>query len=482
MIPFCLLLASSLFGLPTASNHEKPPVVSLSSLSGAEESKPNILFITIDDLNTDIGAMGGPILTPHIDQLAGESVLFMDAHATSPVCGPSRASFLTGLFPDTLDYYNHSGGANFRDTPVGRKAVTLPQYLAQHGYKTANAGKIFHSQPGDGKQPREHSDPQSWQYQFMNEHGVPHDRNRPISQFWHKGKLGAGHWPGRSWDWQSINIADEATGDWQNADFGARYLQKDHDKPFFLAVGIFRPHTPFTAPEKYFDLYPLDAIELPLVLPNDKDDVGPIGREWATKADLHKWITHFDQWKVALQAYYASSSFADACVGHLLDALDASEYADNTIVVLLSDHGFHLGQKEHWAKFTFWDQASRVPFLIRLPRGPSGTAETTVSLIDIYPTLLELAGLPPYKPLEGQSLTSLLQSPETDEAREAHLMFQEAGHEAVINDDWRYIRYNDGFEELYDRQNDPHDWFNLAGNPEYKRVLEDFRAKLRTDV
>lgn len=455
------------------------PVVT--QAASEKTTHPNILFITIDDLNTDIGVMGGPSITPNIDRLAEEGVLFTDAHCNSPVCGPSRASFLTGLLPDTLDYYNHNN-KHFRDTPVGAAAVTLPQYFAKHGYETASAGKVFHNGRGDRNKPSRYSDPQSWQYQYRNGHGVAYEVPKDTSKLWHKGKLGKNAWPARQWVWDSVDVDDEETGDWQNADFGAKFLQEKHDKPFFLAIGIFRPHVPFIAPQKYFDMYPLDSIERPEVLENDLDDVGPTGRKWAQKANFHKWITHFDQWEKAIQAYRASSSFADACVGHLIDALNASPYADDTIIVLLSDHGFHLGEKSHWAKFTFWDTASRVPLIIRMPNNQAGIREQTVSLVDLYPTLIDLAGLPQKEGLEGTSLRPLLEDPDSEDSRNVHMMFAEHGHEAIITDDWRYIRYKDGFEELYDRKEDPNDWHNLASNSDYAQTVEMMRAKLRTSL
>lgn len=441
-------------------------------------SRPNVILICVDDMNTNISALGGTALTPNIDRLAAEGVLFTDAHCNVPVCNASRASFMTGMHADTLKVYaNHP---NFRTTAKGKDAETIPQYFAKFGYKTAAVGKIFHNGRGNKKKPRVLSDDQSWHYQFPNDHGVPYAMPESDKDLWHKGRLSTkNYWPGRIFIWDSVDIPDEETYDWQNADFCAKFLENDHDKPFFLACGIFKPHAPFIAPKKYFDLYPLESIKRPEILENDLDDIGAIGVKWAHRADLHKWITHFGEWEKAIQAYLASTSYADACIGHLLDALDQSVYRDNTIVVLLSDHGFHLGEKEHWAKFTFWDIGTRVPFIIKSPGGSTASFHGPTSLIDLYPTLVDLAGLPPKEDLEGSSLRPQLMDPSKTHDRPVHILFEGPGNEAIVTQDWRYIRYEDGSEELYDRNKDPKDWYNLTKYSVHEETINRLRKNMR---
>ena len=438
---------------------------------------PNILLITIDDLNTDITGWGGAARTPNIDRLAAAGAKFSDAHCNVPVCNASRASFLTGLATPELGVY--SNRENFRSTKAGKKAVTLPQFFAAHGYETVAAGKIFHQGRGERDEPRPSSDPQSWQTQFRNGTGVPTPHEElPKAELWHKGKLGVEHWPGMTFAWYPVDIEDEETDDGENARFAADFLAEKHEKPFFLACGIFRPHAPFTAPRKYFDEYPLDSVKRPPMLEGDLADLPETAVKWAHKADLHKWITHFDQWDRAMQGYYASASFADACVGVVLDALEASPYRDNTIVVLVSDHGFHLGTKEHWAKFTFWDNGTRIPYIIKMPGAEPQVVESTVSLIDLYPTIVELAGFEPPEEVAGRSLAGAVRDGAALAPEPVHQYFQEPGNEAIVTEDWRYIRYDDGGEELYDRQADPNDWQNLAGKADAAETLERLRGEL----
>lgn len=436
-------------------------------LSAAE--KQNVLFIAVDDLNDWIGCLGGhpDVKTPNFDRLASRGVLFTNAHCAAPLCNPSRAALMTGIRPSTSGVYDNR--QPFRKSPAATDAVTLSQHFMAHGYWAAGAGKIYH-----GLFP----DPQSWHDYFpsqtRNKPPDPTPPNRPLN-----GIPDTAHF-----DWGPVDVPDSRMGDWQVADWVVRQLEKKHAKPFFLACGIFRPHLPWYVPPKYFDLYPLNAIALPNVKDDDLDDVPPIGREFARPEGDHKKVIDHNQWRHAVQAYLASISFADACLGRVLDAFDASSHAKNTTIVLWSDHGWHLGEKLHWRKFALWEEATRNVLMIVSPglTKPGGRCSRPVSLMDVYPTLIDICGLSARKELEGVSLMPLLKDPSAVWSRPALTTYLRNNH-SVRSERWRYIRYSDGKEELYDHQNDEMEWNNLAGKPEFRDVktglarwLPDFNA------
>ncbi|UCF14448.1 MAG: sulfatase [Phycisphaerales bacterium] len=276
----------------------------------------------------------------------------------------------------------------------------------------------------------------------------------------------------REFDWGPLDKADLETGDGQMVGWALDFLRRPHEKPFFLAAGIYRPHLAWYAPRRYFDQYRLDEIALPRLNENDLDDVPPVGRAMARarRADF-ELVKKTGKYRKALQAYLASISFADALVGRLLDALDRSDCARNTIVVLWSDHGWHLGEKGAWHKRTLWQRATHVPFFIAAPglTTPGSTCRRPVNLIDIYPTLIELCGLEARPQLDGLSLVPLLRNPNAKWNRPS-LTTLERGNHALRSERWRYIRYHDGTEELYDHQNDPNEWTNQADEPKYAAV------------
>jgi arylsulfatase A-like enzyme len=280
-------------------------------------------------------------------------------------------------------------------------------------------------------------------------------------------------------DWGPVDCRDEDMGDWKIAEWAVSELKKKHDKPFFLAPGFIRPHLPWYAPRKYFDMYDEKKIAMPKVKEDDLDDVPKQGRHFATRSGDHKAVLEYGQWRKAVQAYLACISFTDACVGRIVDALDASEYAKNTIVVLWSDHGWHLGEKLHWRKFALWEEATRNPFLMVVPgvTKPNGRCERTVDYMNIYPTMIELCGLPKREGLEGVSMVPLLKDPKAKWDRPA-LTTYERGNHSVRSERWRYIRYYDGTEELYDHNNDELEWTNLASKPEYAKVKSELAAWL----
>ena len=430
----------------------------------AQKDKPNVLFMAIDDLNDWIGCLGGhpDVRTPNLDRLAKRGVLFTNAHCSAPACNPSRASLMTGILPSTSGVYHNPNP--WRRSPVLKDAVTIPQHFMAHGYRAVGGGKIYH-----GSFP----DPASWQEYFpdqkKNKPDDPMPNGRPLN-----GIPKTSHF-----DWGPVNARDEDMGDWKVANWAIHELNKRHKSPFFLACGFFRPHLPWYVPQKYFDLYPADKVTLPNVKDNDLDDVPPIGIKMARPQGDHRKVTEHNQWRKAVQAYLASISFVDTCVGRVIDGLDNSPYKDNTIVILWSDHGWHLGEKLHWRKFSLWEEATHNLLMMVAPgtTKPGQRCDHPVSMLDIYPTLIELCGLANRSELEGRSLVPLLNDPEAQWDRPALTTHGKDNH-SLRTRRWRYIRYSDGTEELYDHREDEMEWRNLAKDPRYASVKRQLTAWL----
>lgn len=437
-----------------------PHLLLLIFLSASQHSfaqqpeKYNVLFVAVDDMNDWVGPFGGyeGIKTPNIDKLAKKGVVFKRAYCPAPACNPSRASLLTGIRPSTSGVYHN----NQPWRPVLKEAVTLPQYFTANGYEVKGAGKIFHNS---------YNDAASWPVYFDVPRS-PEPPQKPVNGFAH-------------FDWSPVNVQDEDMGDFKVVNQGIDFFSKKHEKPFFLAIGLTRPHLPWYVPQKYYDLYPLSGIKRPKVTENDLADVPAAGVKIAKPKGDHKFITEHNQWEKAVQGYLASITFADGQIGRLLDALEKSQYAKNTIVVFFGDHGWHLGEKEHWRKFALWEEASRVPFIVYAPgiSALNGVSDRTVNLLDIYPTLVELCKLPAKKELEGNSITSLLRNPAA-EWKHTSVTTHGFGNHAVRSEKWRYIRYNDGSEELYDHEADPQEWKNLAKEPKYALVKQELAKSL----
>jgi arylsulfatase A-like enzyme len=267
--------------------------------------------------------------------------------------------------------------------------------------------------------------------------------------------------------------------DYHIAQYGIDYLGKEHEKPFFLGVGFVKPHLPWYVPRKYFEQFPLESIVLPKVLASDLDDIPQAGRKMAKPDGDHAKVVKNDQWKLAVQGYLASILFLDAQVGRVMDALEKSPHANNTIVVLWGDHGWHLGEKEHWRKFALWEEATRVPLIFSVPGMTSAGAkcERTVTLLDLYPTLVELCSLPAREGLEGNSIVPLLKDSTAAWDKPAITTHGRNNH-AVRSERYRYIRYADGSEELYDHQSDPLEWKNLAGDAQHAAAKSQLAATL----
>lgn len=457
-----LFLWVGLIGMPIAGVH-------------AEAKQPNVLFIAVDDLNDWIGCLGGhpQARTPNIDRLAASGLLFTNAHCAAPACNPSRTAIMTGLSPHKSGLYGN--GQNMRD--ILPDAVLLPRYFANHGYRAMGSGKLLHY----------FIDAQSWDEYFpAKETEDPFPRtlypeSRPVSL------PRGGPWQYIETDWGPLNVTDEAFGgDWAVSQWVGQQLKREHQQPFFLACGIYRPHEPWFVPAKYFEQFPLAEIELPPGFKaDDLSDVPPGGLQ-LRDLPYFSHIRKHDQWKQAIQGYLASIAFADAMVGRVLDALEQGPNRDNTIVVLWSDHGWHLGEKMRWQKFTGWRVSTRVPFIVRVPKAtpglPRGTlpgtvCDSPVSLLSLYPTLTELAGIPAKTDNDGPSLMPLLRDTQSVWPHVALTSLQDPGSYGLSARRWRYIHYADGGEELYDIQNDPYEWVNLANSPQHQAVLEELRGR-----
>ncbi|MCG8526250.1 MAG: sulfatase [Opitutales bacterium] len=436
----------------------------------AGKDRPNILMIAIDDLNNWIGPVGGLADTPNMDALASESVMFANAHCVTPACNPSRTALMTGQRPETTGQYQNAG--NFRDKPGGATRQTLPQYLRTLGYKTAAAGKIFHKQRGTEEQPDPESDPVSWDEQKVGTVGTPGHSNflgENDLALWHGGEIEG--YLGKFGVWGDVDVPKEETGDWKTAEYCADYLAQDHDKPFILACGIFRPHAPLIVPQGYLEKYPLDKVMVPYVPEDDFDDIAPQNHA-NFSTPMVKLMQAKGEWQKAIQAYLASITFADDCVGHVLEALKSSKYADNTVVVFWSDHGWQLGHKDRWEKYSNWHQATNAPMMVKVPSVTDGRlSQASVSYLDIFPTLVELVGEKPMQHLEGNSFKKLLLDEEAVWPHAAVVTYPKGSH-SIHYQHWNYIHYEDGSEELYDHRSDPNEFTNLIEDPKHRPLIE----------
>jgi len=435
-------------------------------------AKPNVLFIAVDDLRDWVGhSKGYPnAKTPSIDRLARRGVSFTRAYCSAPLCNPSRISLLTGIAPYRSGVYGN--GERLRDKLPD--ALTLMQGFRASGYTVRGSGKIFH-----GTQPY---DAGSWDDYFVplrtkKQPATPRDRS-----------LSKSAWT----PWGPLACSDEEMFDGKVTSWVVSQVEKSHEKPFFLACGLTKPHLPWQVPQKYFDMHPLDGIQLPATRKGDLEDVPAFGRRLAREVydpsgeknfappeGDHANVIDNGQWRKAVQAYLATISFADAQIGRVLRALEQSEHAHNTLVVLWGDHGWHLGEKEHWRKHALWDVSTRTPLIVAAPNGlaKDRLCQRPVSLIDLYPTLLDLCGLPKREGLDGQSLKPLLKNPQLEWDRPVVMTYGFKNH-AVQTERWRYIQYHDGGKELYDQASDPNEWDNLAMIPEHQEVVRKLQGVL----
>ena len=440
-------------------------------------AKPNVLFIAIDDLNDWVGCLGGhpQARTPNLDRLASSGVLFSNAHCAAPSCNPSRTAIFTGISPHRSGLYRN--GQSMRQ--VLPDTELIPKTFSRAGYRSIGSGKMLHY----------FIDQRSWdQYFPQKETENPFPRTlypekRPVNL------PRGGPWQYVETDWGPLDATDqEFGGDYLVSEWVGKELLKEHEKPFFLACGIYRPHEPWFVPKKYFDAFPIEKIQLPPgYREDDLNDLPAQGKRLGPNR-YFEHIRKHKQWKNGVQGYLASIYFADTMLGRVLDNLEKGPNSDNTIVVLWSDHGWHLGEKQHWQKFTGWRACTRVPLIIRVPKGTAslpkgtlpGTCSEPVSLLSLAPTLLELSGLDPIKIHDGPSLVPLLTDPNSNWPHVAITHLDTPGSFGISSKRWRYIKYSNGGEELYNIKDDPYEWTNLANEDLHQPTLKRLRSRAPT--
>lgn len=417
----------------------------------AQESRPNIVMIAIDDLNDWVEPLGGhpDVETPAMKRLAQRGLTFTNAHCQAPLCNPSRTSLMTSQRPASTGIYGLSPW--IRNVPELADLVTIPQHLRDHGYRTLIGGKIFHGGNGRRQSPEKECDvwgPNASVGARPEQKLIPPTPggNHPLM------------------DWGTFPHRDEDKGDWRVASWAVDEIDNmPDDQPFFLSVGFFLPHVPCYATQKWFDLYPEDSLTMPPILDGDRDDTP--SSSWFIHWDLPEprtsWLEQNNQLRPLVRAYLASISFVDSQVGRVLDALERSPYADNTIVVLWSDHGYHLGEKAISGKNSLWTRSTRVPLIFAGPGVPENQrCQQPAELLDLFPTLSDLVGVPQAEGLDGISLAPQIGDPTKPRERPA-ICTHNAGNHSVCDTRWRYIRYADGAEELYDRRADLNEVTNL---------------------
>lgn len=446
------------------------PVATLQA-QNTDEEKMNVLFIAVDDLNDWIGCFGGnpQVKTPNIDRLARNNAMVMtNAQCPSSVSCPSRSAFLTGLRPSTTGVYGNT--QNLRDSKIAAAVPTMPQYFSQNGYFTLSTGKIFHKHVYNGER-----DAGQWAFDLWENEsgGFQIDRSRvPMSGMNVTGTVGT------LMDWGPTTVGKEKTQDWISAQWIVNKLQQDYDKPFFMMLGISKPHLTWYVPQEYFDRYDLNSIKVPEIHEDDLDDIlTRDGKKKFEPSEDYRIIKQSGKFREAARAYMACISYVDDCIGLVLDGLEKSKYKNNTIIVLLGDHGWFLGEKLRYRKTFLWEESVRSPLIIKVP-GITKTSQCTrpVNFMDLYPTLADLCGLPVPSHCEGRSIVPLLKKP--DKKWYPSLTTMGYKNHSIRSDQYRYNIYQDGTEELYDHFNDPMEWNNLIKDPKYNKVIQKLRAYL----
>ena len=445
--------------------------------------KPNVLFVAIDDLNDWVGCMGGnpQAKTPNFDKFyANGGMVMYKAHSPATVCCPSRSALLTGVHAHKTGVYGNNN--NLKYAPKAKDLVTLPEYFSKNGYTSLTMGKIFHRQNYTDRE----NDNGQWAFDEYNNtlSGMgPLSNQRPVNGLPNLEDENPSSYHYTAFDWGPTKENDETEMmDYKTARWAANQFQnRDFEKPFFMAVGISKPHLTWYVPQKYFDMYPLDEIELPNTIPNDLEDIfDKNGKQAYQPHDTWRRVEKYGRHKEAVRAYLATITFVDDCIGVLLDGLAKSKYADNTIVVLWGDHGWHLGEKQKYGKTQLWQESCRVPLMVKVPGITPNNKRCNglVNLIDLYPTLVELCDLPENHKNDGKSFAELLYNP--DMQWNYPTLTTNAYNEHRIYDGRYSYSYHQsrGIEQLYDHQNDSMEWTNLANNPDFAEIKERMKKLL----
>lgn len=420
----------------------------------SEPSKMNVLFIAVDDLNHWVGYTGRnrQVKTPNIDRLSEMGMSFTNAHCTAPACNPSRASLMSGMRPSTTGCYLNAHPW----MEYVKEGIALNHHFRKSGYRTYAMGKIYHQNSRTGYA-------SGWD-EYPDLRAVAGGGATKFQGYFEP---------------LPIEMKDEDLADWHTIDYAINQLQKNQDKPFFLACGMIKPHLPWAVPKKYYDMFPLEEIKLPPHLDDDLNDVPPAGIRMARPQGDHAKFAELGRWKSAIQSYLATIAYVDMNIGRLLDAYEKSPHRENTMIVLWGDHGWHLGEKKHWRKFALWEEATRTPFIWYVPgmTEPGSLCHKPVDYLSVYPTLCQLGGLSIPAHVEGPSLVPLLKNPESEWSHVAITTHGYRNH-AVRSERWRYIRYANGDEELYDHKHDPYEFKNLADEPEHDAVKTSLAIRL----
>ena len=434
-------------------------IFALSAQPVLAKERMNVLLLIADDLNTWIlekpERYSGKVIAPNLQKLGESGLIFSNAYSASPFCVPSRTSMWSGISPHKSGIYHNQ--SNVAGSEPLKKATSLFETFSKAGYAMYGYGKITHGWNGENV--------------WDDKQGHKRDPRPPGAPVQPVGK--------GEQDWGPIHLSEEEMNDTGGANKTIAILGQKHDKPFFLAYGTFNPHMAWFVPQKYFDMFPLDEVKTPELNPNDFDDIPPLGDEVVGgKRKFTQSVLKAGLHKSAVQAYLATTAYVDVQHGRVLDALAKSPYKDNTIVIFISDHGFHLAEKDHWQKGTLWEEATNSMLMCRVPgmTKPGGATKACVSLQDLYPTLMELCDIPKPEHVDGKSLAPILKNPKSkwDSTAISYLYDR---YTSIRTEQFRYIRYQDGQQELYDHKKDPHEWKNEADNPEYAETLKKLKSK-----
>ncbi|UMB61725.1 sulfatase [Lutibacter sp. A80] len=441
------------------------------------QKKPNIIFIAIDDINDWVGPLEGnkQAITPNMDNFIEEAMVFKNAVCAAPICGPSRSAILSGFLPSTSGVYGNSQNMIYSD--IVKKNATLPEYFSKNGYYTLANGKIFHKHGAEfgtdfghwafdefARARRYEKDPVNKKRYTASKAGIINGEKKPEYKS-KKSKL----------SWGPTIDSFEETVDYKVADWACNQLKRDFDRPFFMGVGFIKPHLPWIVPQEFFDMYDVNKIIPPIVPEDDLDDIlKPNGEKAFQPTGEYKWIKKHGLEKEATRAYLANISYVDACLGVVMEALEESGYADNTIVIIWGDHGWHLGEKQRYLKNTTFLEAVRTPLFIRLPgMKKAEVVDQNVSLIDLYPTLVSLCGLPEKANIDGHDFSTILKNPNSNWDYPGITITSEGT--SILKGKWHYMVSLKGTEQLYNIEKDPMEWENLILNKNYKSVLKELK-------